>query len=155
MTAPLRPHGLRARRRRHTRALSSGALLGAPAALAVWWFALSPWWYGLAALPVLLAPVLAESRYRRLGHAVVAGHVVSRSGLFPETTMFVRTQAIIGWNVQETFWQRRAGLVTLVATIAAGEDSVRILDLPRAEVEAVVRCATPGPVEQFMEPVEA
>lgn len=153
--AALRRHGPRARRRRHTRALTAGVLLGGPAGAAVWWFSLTPWLYALAALPLFLAPWLAESRYRRLGHEVVAGHVVSRSGLFPETTTVVRTAAIIGWNVEETFWQRRAGLVTLVATIAAGDDSVEIYDLPLTQVEAVIRCATPGMAEQFMEPAGA
>lgn len=147
----LRSHGGRARRRRHTRALTSGLLVTVPVAAAAWWFSLTPWLFGLAALPVLLAPLLAESRYRRLGHEVVAGHLVSRSGLFPETTTVVRTSAIIGWNITESFWQRRAGLVTLAATIAAGDDSVDILDLPLELVEAVVRCATPGVAEQFME----
>ncbi|GAB48696.1 PH domain-containing protein [Mobilicoccus pelagius] len=149
--ATLRAHGPRARRRRHTRALAGGLLLAVPAVLAVWWFELAPALLALAAVPVLVAPFLAESRYRRLGHTVVDGHLVSRVGLFPETTDVVRTSAIIGWNVDETFMQRRLGLVTLAATIAAGDDSIGIPDVPLAEAEAVVRCATPGLAEQFMD----
>jgi len=127
-------------------------LLAVPAALAVWWFDLTPVLFVLAAAPVLLAPFLAEARYRRLGHTVVDGHLVSRVGLFPETTDVVRTSAIIGWNVEETFMQRRLGLVSLAATIAAGDDSIEIPDVPIDEAEAVVRCATPGLAEQFMDP---
>ncbi|GMA40781.1 PH domain-containing protein [Mobilicoccus caccae] len=150
LQAQLRMHGPAARRRRHTRALIFAVVLGVPIAVATWWFDLSPYWYAVPAMLFLTAPIIGEARYRRLGHTLTAQHVVSRIGLFPESTTVVLTSAIIGWNISETFFQRRVGLVTLAATVAAGSDSVEILDIPLTEVEAIIRSATPGMAEEFM-----
>lgn len=152
LQAPLRQHGPAAHRRRYLRAFQAAVLLGAPAAVAIWWFELMPALYAVPVLLLVTAPLIAEARYRSLGHTLTARHLVSRSGLFPERTEVVLTSAIIGWNITETFFQRRVGLVTLTATIAAGDDSVEVYDLPLPDAEALVRAATPGLAEQFMTP---
>lgn len=150
LQARLRQHGPAARRRRHVRALMT-ALIGSAVAIGlIVWLEADLWFYAVPALLILTAPLLAEARYGRLGHAFTGDHLVSRVGVFPERTTVVLTSAIIGWNITETIFQRRVGLVTLVATIAAGDDAVAIPDLTLAEAEAVVRAATPGLGEAFM-----
>jgi putative membrane protein len=51
---------------------------------------------------------------------------------------------VIGWNVRTSFFQRRAGLVTLTATTAAGRQAYRILDVPIRDALALAEVATPG-----------
>jgi putative membrane protein len=57
---------------------------------------------------------------------------------------------IIGWNVQQSWFQRRAGLVTLVATTAAGQQAYAAFDLPEAEAIALADAAVPGLVRPFL-----
>jgi putative membrane protein len=57
---------------------------------------------------------------------------------------------IIGWNVRQTFFQRRAGLVSLTATTAAGRQSYEILDLPETWAAGFADAAVPGLVSQFL-----
>ena len=57
---------------------------------------------------------------------------------------------MIGWNLQSTWFQRRAGLVTLVATTAGGRQAVRLLDVPEPDAVAVADAAVPGLVSQFL-----
>ena len=122
--APLRRHGPRARTRRYVRALVPGRhrprpgrprgrrSTGRPAAAI------------LAVLPLLLAARPGPDRARALGHALVEGWLVARSGSLTRRRELLATDAVIGWNVQRTWFQRRAGLVTLVATTAGGRQSV-------------------------------
>ncbi|MDO5628284.1 MAG: PH domain-containing protein [Mobilicoccus sp.] len=147
----IRRHGPAARRRRHIRALMGAAFWGVPVGLATWWWSLAPTLYAIPALLVLTAPLIAEGRYRRLGHAVTARHLVSRWGIAPESLVVVNTSAVIGWRVSETFFQRRLGLATLTAAIAAGDDHVSIVDIRIEDAEAVIRSVTPGLLEPFME----
>ena len=57
---------------------------------------------------------------------------------------------IIGWNIEESFFQRRAGLCTLVATTAAGKQQYAAIDVPEATAIALANAAVPGLVEQFL-----
>jgi putative membrane protein len=57
---------------------------------------------------------------------------------------------VIGWNLRSTYFQRRAGLVTLTATTAGGRQRVRILDVPDAEALRVARGAPAVLLEQFL-----
>lgn len=141
---PLTRHGPAARRRRYVRAcwpvpLTAAALL---LATAVGWHVTLWWWL----LPAGLAPVcalLAEDRYRGLGHAVVpatAGSptwLVVRSGSLDRERTCLEAPGIIGWTVRRTFWQRRAGLATLGAATAAGKKLYLVHDLPIADAWAV------------------
>ncbi|RNL60619.1 hypothetical protein EFK50_20100 [Nocardioides marmoriginsengisoli] len=149
-------HGPAARRRRYVRALVSTSLL--PAVLFVlvgvadW-----PLWPALVAL---LAPVaglgLAKDRYARLGHGLTRDYVVIRWGSLRGRRDALQRTGIIGWNIKQTFFQRRAGLVSLTATTAAGQQSYEILDVPEELAVAFAAEAVPGLVEQFVGPdVEA
>ena len=150
VTAPLEPHGRQARTRRHVRALVPGGVI----ALAVGGLVVAldwPTWLLVAPAVVALAALgLGHDRARALGHALVEGWLVARSGSLTRRRELLATDAVIGWNFQSTWFQRRAGLVTLVATTAGGRQSVRLLDLPEPDAVAVADAAVPGLVSQFL-----
>jgi putative membrane protein len=147
----LTPHGPAARRRRHLRALVPTSLL--PVALGTLWLAAGwPLWLALVAL---LAPGaglwLAADRYAGLGHALTEHHLVVRSGSLQGHRDALQRGGIIGWNIRQTFFQRRAGLVTLSATTAAGRQAYHALDLPEEVAIALADAAVPGLLGQFVE----
>lgn len=143
-------HGPAARRRRWTRALLGAAVLPVAAALVA---VLSPvpWWVVLPSLVALpIGAGLAFDRYRRLGHGLTDGHLVVRSGSLRGRRDIVQRTGIIGWNLQQSWFQRRAGLVTLVATTAAGEQAYAAVDVPEHLAIALAHDAVPGLVEPFL-----
>ncbi len=150
VTAVLREHGPAAGRRRATRALgpalavvtvavAARVALGAPDWL---------WQAALAGLPV--AALLAADRARNLGHAAVAGHLVVREGSLVRRRRALEREGIIGVNLSRSWFQRRAGLLTLTATTAAGDQAVRVLDVDDAEALRVARETAPGLLEPFL-----
>lgn len=146
--APLVDHGPRARTRRFTRALVPAAVIAlVPVGVAVGTDRL--WLAALAVLPLLLGLGLGLDRARSLGHALVDGWLVARSGSLTRKREFLGTDAIIGWNLQSNWFQRRAGLVTLVATTAGGRQSVVVLDVPTAAAVDLAGAAVPGLLGQF------
>jgi predicted dehydrogenase len=78
----------------------------------------------------LAAVFLAWDRYRGLGHALLPGWLVARSGSLNRKRVALATDGIIGWNIRRSYFQRRAGLATLIATTAAGRHRYEIPDLP-------------------------
>ena len=146
--APLIDHGPRARTRRYTRALVPSLVIAAlPVGLALGtdlgWVAV------LAVLPLLLGLGLGHDRARSLGHTLVDGWLVARSGSLMRKRDLLATEAIIGWNLRSTWFQRRAGLATLVATTAGGSQSVTVLDVPEDTAVEVAATAVPGLLDQF------
>jgi putative membrane protein len=150
VTAELLRHGSRARRRRHTRAFAFAALVTGVLAL-LWWLAGWPAWQWQAALVLVpLLALLAEDRYRNLGHRLVAGFLVFRHGSLVRRRHLLSRDGVIGWTVRRSFFQRRAGLVTLTATTAAGRQHYSTVDIPVAEAIAVANAATPGLLTPFL-----
>ncbi|WP_280423411.1 PH domain-containing protein [Nocardia carnea] len=147
---PLTPHGPAARRRRYIRAgwpvpLALVALAIPTAAgweVAVWW-----WLVPIALVPI--CALLAEDRYRGLGHAVLPAEggaptwLVVRSGSLDRERSCLEAPGIIGWTVRQTFWQRRAGLATLSAATAAGKKVYSIPDIPLDKVRPLIEKITP------------
>lgn len=150
LTAPLTPHGPAARRRRFLRTLLPAAVLAVGAAAVVWWLGLAWWLLVLPALVILGAPFLARDRYAGLGHHLSSDHLVVRSGSFSRRRDVLQRTGIIGWTVQSTWFQRRVGLATLVATTAAGKQRYTAYDLPVAEAVAVAHEVDPALLEQFL-----
>lgn len=147
--APLTGHGPAARRRRWTRAVGTAEVLGAALAVAVL-LAGGGWWAVLGlALPLLAVP-LAADRVRSLGHALSDGYVVARSGSLARRRDHLAVDDVIGWNLRATWFQRRVGLTSLVATTAGGRQSVTILDVPEPRAVALADATLPHVVRQFL-----
>ena len=150
MDLPLRPHGPAARRRRLLRALLP-ALAVLVVAVVLWRLDVLPGWVvPVAAVPLLLAVPLGLDRYRGLGHAVSGDYLITRSGSLARHRDVVARDGVIGWNVEQTLFQRRAGLVTLRATTAAGSQSYALLDVTPQEAVRVVQETTPDLLRPFL-----
>ncbi|MCB0889123.1 MAG: PH domain-containing protein [Nocardioidaceae bacterium] len=151
-TTPLRAHGRRAARRRWSRVLITFAPVAVAAAISVWHFDL---WIGLYAIPLVVIVIgawLAVDRYRQLGHAFSNGFLVVSSGSLCHTRTVLEQDSIIGWNFRQSFFQRRLGVLTLEATIAAGSGGVAALDLVDADAAALAKAITPELLEPFLAP---
>ncbi len=79
---------------------------------------------------------VAEASYRHLGHALAPDpaaptHLVVGHAQAARVRTVLETDGIIGWVVTESWFQRRLGLVDLVATTAAGAEKVVVHDVPR------------------------
>lgn len=150
VTGALRSHGRAATTRRFTRALLGAAPFALVPLLAV--VAGAP--AGLLAAPVLavlLALALAGDRVRSLGHGHLAGHVVTRSGSVLRRRDALADEHVIGWSLRATWFQRRAGLVTVAATTAGGSGQVSVYDVPAPDAVALARAATPDLLDEFLE----
>ena len=150
LLAPLTDHGPQARRRRYTRALWPTVVIVVAAGLLVGVVGWSTWWLAVVvALP--LAILLARDRAAALGHALVDGHVVARSGSLDRRRDALAVHGVIGWNLRSSWFQRRAGLTTLVATTAGGRQAVTVLDVPEESALVLARAALPDLVSQFID----
>jgi len=148
LVGPLTGHGPAAVRRRWIRAVGPAAAVAAVPTAAV--VAGAPVWVLVLPLVVLLvAMALAADRARSLGHGLLAGHVVTRSGSLLRSRDALADAHVIGWSFRDTWFQRRAGLTTLAATTAGGRGKVEALDIPTARAVTVAAEVTPDLVAQF------
>ena len=109
------------------------------------------WWFLLVVTAALVVgALLARDRWNGLGHALVDGHLVARSGSLDRRREALQTPSVIGWNLEATWFQRRAGLTDLVATTAGGRQRVRVLDLDDTAAVDLAAAATPGLLDQFL-----
>ena len=152
VVAPLQPHGPAAVRRRWTRALALPVLATVGAvALAVFDHDDVPAWFALVPLPgIVVGAALARDRARALGHDLVDGFLVVRSGSLVRSRDVLELDGIIGWNLRSSFFQRRAGLTTLVATTAGGSQSYAALDCPEDRAVTVAAAAHPELLAPFL-----
>jgi putative membrane protein len=146
----LTKHGRRAARRRWTRVALTHGPVAIAGAGAVAYFHLWPGLYAIPALLVALGIFLAIDRYRRLGHGYVDDHLVVASGSVVHVRTLLDQDAIIGWNFEQSFFQRRLGITTLLATIAAGDSAATALDIDEQAATALAIQATPGLLEPFL-----
>lgn len=146
LTLPLRQHGPAARRRRLTRAVL-GALLPAGALVVV--TGASALGIAAAVLLVVAAVLLGLDRYRRLGHALTDGFLVTGYDSLRGRRVALERMGIIGWTIRQSWFQRRAGLCTLVATTSAGSQGYRVTDVPLEEGVALADAAVPGLLAAF------
>ncbi|GIF66198.1 hypothetical protein Ais01nite_42330 [Asanoa ishikariensis] len=139
LTRPLRPAPPAALRRRLVR-----ALFWAAAATAVVIVAGGPslaWVFPALLVVTTAGAVLA---YRSLGHAVHDGFLVVRSGVATRQTAMLRRRAVIGWRVKQSFFQRRLGLATVIATTAAGQGAYTAYDIAASDVADLVLVESGG-----------
>lgn len=143
----LRRHPLVALRRRLVRA--TVPVLVASAAL---WLAPVPTWVAWAVLGLLpVAVLLALDAYCNLGHALTSHYLVTRHGAGVRGTVALQRTGVIGWTVSQSLLQRRAGLVTVTATTAAGNGGYSVIDIETSEGLAVAEQAVPGLLEPFVQ----
>ncbi|MGW4325689.1 PH domain-containing protein [Nocardia sp. NPDC004573] len=150
-SAPLTAHGPAARRRRYTRTLTPVVLIAAPmAGVQLAGEHYSPWWWLVPGLMLPVALALAEDRYRGLGHAVLPRTatsptwLITRAGSLDRDRDCLEAPGVIGWTVRRTFFQRRAGVATIVAATAAGKKRYTVVDLPADEAWRLIETVTPG-----------
>ncbi|MGH3913116.1 MAG: PH domain-containing protein [Pseudonocardiaceae bacterium] len=150
--AQLHKHPPAALRRRLVRAVLP-VLLGAVVLWLVPVLGLAPvpgwaWWAILGLLPLTL--LLAHDAYRNLGHALTAQYLFTRHGAGLRNTVTLTRSGVIGWTVSQSLFQRRAGLVTLTATTAAGNGAYHVIDVGSADGLAVAEQAVPGLLGPFL-----
>ncbi|WP_179887620.1 PH domain-containing protein, partial [Streptomyces sp. b94] len=122
------------------------ALLGALLTPVLLWIAL-----GCAAVAVPVAVVLALDAYRGLGHALSGRYLVTRSGTVRRSTAALERAGVIGWTVKQSVFQRRAGLLSVTATTAAGGGAYTAYDADASEGLTFAAEAVPGLLEPFLE----
>ncbi|WP_371636690.1 PH domain-containing protein [Streptomyces zaomyceticus] len=153
--APLAAHPRAARTRRVRWAL--GSVLVPVAVLALLGLLLTPvLLYVAAGCAVVLGPVavlFALDAYRALGHGVSGAYLVTRSGTVRRATVALQRSGVIGWTVKQSYFQRRAGVLTLTATTAAGAGAYDILDAGRSQGLTFAARAVPDLLTPFLEPV--
>ncbi len=150
VSSPLIPHGPMAHRRRYSRALEIVALIVA-GLIALWWFGHWPAW--LWQMSLLLFPAgawVAADRYRALGHALVGQDLVTRWGSLIRRRCVLSCEGITGWNVRQSFFQRRLNLATVVATTAAGKQSYQVQDVDLAAGITLINNASPDLLTNFL-----
>ncbi|MDO3395691.1 PH domain-containing protein [Nocardioides sp. SOB44] len=147
--ATLLPHGPAAVRRRWARALAPALVVAVAAAVLVAQTGLGAWLLGVAALAPAAGALLALDRSRMLGHALLDGRLVAQSGSLTCRRDVLGVEHVIGWNLQDSWFQRRAGLTTLVATTAGGRQRVVVPDVPEGRAVELAAAATPDLLAQF------
>jgi putative membrane protein len=111
-------------------------------------FAPLPLWAWLILIALTLcSAVLAADRARALGHRVDERWLVARAGSLERRRDCIATAGIIGWTVRQTFFQRRAGVATLVAATAAGVKGYRVIDVPAELAWSIAGTASPWVAE--------
>ncbi|MEV4893347.1 PH domain-containing protein [Nonomuraea sp. NPDC055795] len=112
------------------------------------WVPVWAWAVPVVALPVALG--LAVDAYRGLGHGLGPRHLLTRSGSALRSTVALDRSGIVGWTVRQSYFQRRAGLLTVSATTAAGKGHYDVLDVAQDEGLRTASVAVPGLLEPFV-----
>jgi putative membrane protein len=139
----LAPHPPAARRRRIVRALAAGLMV--TAAGAVLGPLLDWWWVPALGLALLVLGVpLGLGRYAALGHAAGPRSFSVRSGWLVREQAVLQRRAVVGWQVRQSPFQRRAGLATVIACVGAGRGGYAAVDMAAAEVAGFTAAAAAG-----------
>lgn len=147
VSGPLRGHGAAATRRRWTRAMAAPAAAAVGLAGAAMTVGVPAWWWWAWAVLTACCGLLAADRVRALGHRVDARWLSARTGSWERRRYCIATAGIVGWTVRQTWFQRRAGVATLIAATAAGVKAYRVLDVPQDWAWSVAAQASPWVAE--------
>jgi putative membrane protein len=144
----LTAHPPAARRRRIVRALAGGLLVTLAGVVAT---ATVGWWGVLVAGLVLtaLGVPIGLGRYASLGHAAGAGSFTVRSGWLVREQAVLQRRAVVGWQVRQSYFQRRAGLATVLACVGAGRGGYAAIDVDADEVARFTAAASEGWARTF------
>ncbi|MGY6654720.1 PH domain-containing protein [Amycolatopsis sp. TRM77291] len=107
-----------------------------------------------AALGVVLLPVsvlLALDAYRNLGHGITGRYLVGRHGTVRRSTFALEREGVIGWTVKQSIFQRRKGLLTVVATTAAGAGAYSVYDAGEEQGLLFAEESVPDLLTPFLE----
>lgn len=152
LSTALTSHGPSALRRCLIRSQWGTIPIAAMTSVATYWLSVVTW--PMAVVVVLVWATLGlgvgYSAYRHLGHALTPEHLVVGSGMLARRRTVLENEGVIGWVVRQTFFQRRVGLATLVATTAAGAEEVRVRDIPHDAAIALANQSTPGVLTPFL-----
>jgi putative membrane protein len=145
---PLVAHPPAARRRRITRAITAGLVVTAGGLVLT---ALGgPWWpLAVGVVLSLLGVPLGLGRYASLGHVVGPRSFSVRSGWLVREQAVLERRAVVGWRVQQSFFQRRGGLATVTACVGAGSGGYTALDMAADDVAAFTAAASGPWAEEF------
>ena len=145
---PLTPHPPAARRRRIVRAVAAGVLVSVGGAVAT---VLVGWWWVLAAgvLLTVLGVPLGLARHASMGHAAGPRSFAVRGGWLIRQEVVLERRAVVGWQVRQTVFQRRASLATVIACVGAGTGGYTALDVSADEVAAFTAAASEPWAETF------
>jgi putative membrane protein len=92
---------------------------------------------------MLCAALLAADRAGALGHRVDPQWLSARTGSWEQRRYCIATAGIIAWTVRQSWFQRRAGVATLIAATAAGVKAYRVVDVPEEWAWSVAAQASP------------
>ncbi|MBN6057078.1 PH domain-containing protein, partial [Nonomuraea sp. RK-328] len=116
--------------------------------------ALEAWvWGAMAAVLLLVLPLallLAVAGYRGLGHGLGGRHLLARSGAVVRRTVALDRGGIVGWTITQSYVQRRAGLLTVSATTAAGDGHYDVVDVGGDTGLELAARAVPGLLDPFL-----
>jgi putative membrane protein len=110
------------------------------------------WISAVVLVPVAVA--LALDAYRALGHGIGGEYLVARSGTVRRATVALQRDGVIGWTLRQSVFQRRARLVTVIATTAAGAGAYAVPDAGSDAGLDLAAAAVPGLLAPFLEPAE-
>ncbi|WP_217145648.1 PH domain-containing protein [Streptomyces sp. AC627_RSS907] len=111
------------------------------------------WTSALVLVPAALAA--AVDAYRNLGSGLHGRYLVTRYGTYARRTVLLDRSGILAYSVNQSAFQRRAGLATVVVMVAAGRGGYKIRDVALADALALAHEATPGMLDAFLEPAPA
>jgi putative membrane protein len=146
----LAAHPIAARRRRIGRALFAALVLFGILGLVAAVTGAPGWVLYFGVLPIVASVPLGADRFRSLGHAVVGRYLVTSFGSIVRRRCAVDVDGVIGWNLRTSWFQRRVGLASLVATTAAGRQKYVIADIAGAEAIRFAAGAVPGLLDDFI-----
>ena len=104
--------------------------------------------YGVV-LTVLGVP-LGLGRYASLGHATGPRTFAVRVGWLVRERAVLERRAVVGWEVKQSWAQRRAGLASVVACVGAGRGGYIALDMAAGDVAAFAVAASEPWAEQLV-----
>jgi putative membrane protein len=138
---PLLPHPRGARRRRLVRSTMPGlsvtlAGLALTLTIGAWPVMVT------GGVLTLLGVPLGLGRYTALGHSAGPGSFAVRSGWLHREHAVLQRRAVVGWRVEQTFFQRRAGLATVTAGVGAGRGGYAAVDMAADDVTAFTAAAS-------------